>query len=214
VNANTSAHSEQVQASAPAAAAAAAAATATPGDAKPLWRSLIEIAIALGIVVVLANMVFASVEIRDDSMSPTLRPGQRVLVSRLPYLLAPPQRGDIVIVRNRIDPSAWETRRVIGGPGDRLDIKGAQVSVNGQPLKEPYQPENLERVGVNPLTTGQYQLVEDQYFLMNDNRADLDDSRSYGASSADDIVGRAWLVMWPLENVAAVQHARPAPREP
>lgn len=210
VNAHTSVNSEQAQSSAPVAAAAAAAQAA----AKPLWRSLIEIAIALGIVVVLANMVLASVEIRDDSMSPTLRPGQRVLVSRLPYLLAPPQRGDIVVVRNRIDPSAWETRRVIGGPGDRLDIKGAQVSVNGQPLNEPYQPENLERLGVNPLTTGQYQLVEDQFFLMNDNRADLDDSRSYGVSSADDIVGRAWLVMWPLENIAAVQHARPVLREP
>jgi signal peptidase I len=202
VNANTRVNSEQ------AAASVAAAAATQAVRPKPLWRSLIEVAIAVGIVVVLANLVFASVEIKDDSMSPTLRPGQRVLVSRLPYLLAPPQRGDIVIVRNRIDPSTWETRRVIGGPGDRLDIKGAQVSVNGQPLSEPYQPENVERVSVNPLTTGQYQLVEDQYFLMNDNRADLDDSRSYGASSADDIVGRAWLVMWPLENVAAVNHAR------
>jgi signal peptidase I len=207
VNANTRVNTGQATAFAATAAATQAA------THKPLWRSLIEVAIAVCIVVVLANLVFASVEIKDDSMSPTLRPGQRVLVSRLPYLLAPPQRGDIVIVRNRIDPSAWETRRVIGGPGDRLDIKGAQVSVNGQPLREPYQPENLERVSVNPLTTGQYQLVEDQIFLMNDNRADLDDSRSYGASSADDIVGRAWLVMWPLENVAAVNHARAASRE-
>lgn len=167
----------------------------------------------MGIVALLINIVFASVEIRDDSMNPTLRRGQRLLVSRLPYQFASPQRGDIVIVRNRIDPSQWETRRVIGAPGDRLDIKGAQVSVNGRPLNEPYQPENQDSVSVNPLTTGQYQLVEDQYFLMNDNRADLDDSRSYGVASSDDFIGRAWLVMWPLENIATINHARPLPRE-
>jgi signal peptidase I len=197
----------------PAAPSTGASAASAP-IAKPLWRSALEVLIALGILVLALNVLFASVEIKDGSMSPTLRQGQRVLVSRLPYLLAPPQRGDIVVVRNRIDPSQWETRRMIGVPGDRLDIKGAQVSIDGRPLNEPYQPENLERVGVNPLTNGQYQLVEDQYFLLNDNRADLDDSRSYGVSSADDIIGRAWLVVWPLESAGVVAHADPLPDEP
>jgi signal peptidase I len=175
---------------------------------KPLWRSLLEILIAAGIVIVVLNALVTTLRVDSDDMSPALRPGQRVLVSRIPYLLTPPQRGDIIVVRNRIDPSKYEARRVIGVPGDQLNVQGVQVSLGGQPLREPYLPEGQDRLGVTPLATGQYQVPDNRYFVLNDNRTALTDSRSFGMVAPDEIVGRAWLVFWPLENISPVPHAR------
>lgn len=175
---------------------------------KPLWRSLIEVALAIVMVIVLFNALALTLQVENDDMSPTLQSGQRVLVSRIPYRLTAPERGDIVIVRSRIDPTQLSARRVIGVPGDRLNIKGAQVAVDGQPLNEPYLPEGQERISVGPLTTGQYQVPDNRFFVLNDNRAVLEDSRTYGMIAPDEIVGRAWLVFWPPERIAPIQHAR------
>ncbi len=181
---------------------------------KPSWRSLLEILIAAGIVVLLYSFFFTSVEVKDERMTPTLRADQRVLVSRLPYRLTTPRRGDIVAVRNRVDPSRIELRRVIGLPGDVLDIRGVQVSVNGLLLREPYLLEGRERLNLDAMTVGRYRLGQDDYFLLNDNRANLSDSRSFGAFSREQIVGRAWLVYWPPQNFAAVAHTQPTRGEP
>lgn len=181
---------------------------------KPLWRSLLEILIAAGIVALLYNFFFASAEVTDERMTPTLRAGQRVLISRLPYRLTAPQRGDVVAVRSRIDPSRIELHRVIGLPGDALDIRGAQVSVNGLPLREPYLLEGRERLNLGTTTVGRYRLGQDDYFLLNDNRANLSDSRSFGVFSRDQILGRVWLIYWPPQNIAVVAHTQPARGEP
>lgn len=179
----------------------------------PLWRSLLELLIAAGIVFLLFNFFFASTQVRDEGMAPTLRAGQQVLVSRLPYRLTTPQRGDIVAVSSRVEPSRIELHRVVGVPGDMLDVRGAQVTVNGLPLREPYL-EGRERLNLGATTVGRYRLGEDDYFLLNDNRANLGDSRSFGMFSRDQIVGRAWLIYWPPQNIAAVVHARPMAAQP
>jgi signal peptidase I len=176
---------------------------------KPLWRTLLELLLVAGILIAAFNFFFTTAEVVDDSMSPLLRPGQRVLVSRIPFTLTSPARGDVVVVRSRIDPTRSSTFRVVGLPGDLLNIKGAQVTLNNQPLREPYLPEALERLGVTSLNVGQYRVPERNYFLMNDNRFDLNDSRSFGMARSDDIMGRAWLVFWPPENIAVVRHERP-----
>jgi signal peptidase I len=175
----------------------------------PLWRALLELALVAGILIAGFNSVFSGVELGNDGMIPTLKPGQHLLVSRIPYLLTAPARGDIVVVRDRIDPSRAAAMRVIGLPGDVLNIKGAQVTLNNQPLREPYLPESLDRLGVSATNVGQYRVPEGNYFLMNDNRFNLDDSRSAGMASADDIIGRAWLAYWPPESIAVIHHERP-----
>ncbi len=177
---------------------------------KPLWRSLLEVLVAIGVVVLLYGFFFASTGVEDDRMSPTLRAGQRVLVSRLPYRLSTPRRGDVVAVRSRIDPSRVELHRVVGLPGDMLSVRGAQVSVGGLPLQEPYVLESHERLSLGVMTVGQYRIGQDDYFLLNDNRADPRDSRSFGMFSRDQIIGRAWLIYWPPQSIAAVVHAQPA----
>ena len=186
----------------------------TAPRSKPLWRSLLEILVALGMVVLAYNFFFASVGIEGESMSPTLRAGQRVLVSRLPYRLTSPRRGDVVAVRSRIDPSRLELHRVIGLPGDAIAIRGAQVSVGGLPLQEPYLLESQERLNLGATTVGQYRIGQDSYFLLNDNRADLGDSRAYGPFSREQIVGRVWLIYWPPQSIATVAHSPPVRSQP
>ncbi|BCX04726.1 MAG: signal peptidase I [Candidatus Roseilinea sp.] len=204
-----------MQLSTPARAAAAGEGVATTGPrGTPLWRSLLEILIVAGIVVSLYTFFFASTEVTDEGMNPTLRAGQRVLISRLPYHLTAPRRGDVVAVRSRIDPSRVELHRVVGLPGDALDIRGAQVSVNGLPLREPYLLEGRERLNLGATTVGRYRLGQDDYFLLNDNRANLGDSRSFGVFSRDQIVGRVWLIYWPPQNISAVAHTQPTRGEP
>lgn len=180
---------------------------------QPLWRSLLEILIALGIIVALYGFLFTSVNVAANDMSPTLRAGQRVLISRLPYRLTSPQRGDIVAVRSRIDPSQVQLYRVIGVPGDVLNIRGAQVAINALPLREPYLAESQGALSVGATTVGQYRIGQDNYFILNDNRFDLNDSRSFGTISRNEIIGRAWLVYWPLQDLAAVPHLRPHSEE-
>lgn len=175
----------------------------------PLWRALLELLLVAAILIAVFNVFFASIELSDDSMSPLLKPGQRVLASRVPYLLTTPARGDIVVVRSRIDPARASAFRVLGLPGDVLNIKGAQVTLNNQPLREPYLPESLDRLGVSATNIGQYRVPEGNYFLLNDNRFDMNDSRSFGMARADDIIGRAWFAYWPPESIAVIHHERP-----
>jgi signal peptidase I len=176
---------------------------------KPLWRNLIEIALALTIVAGVFAFFFAGLTIDGDSMNPTLASGQRALFSRLPYQLTAPQRGDVVMVRDRVNPRLAKVYRVIGVPGDKLDVKGGQILLNGQPLVEPYVDPSQSVLSVSPTVTGRYQLSKDQYFVLNDNRLDTDDSRSFGSISSRDFIGRAWLVYWPLDSVAFIKHQPP-----
>lgn len=176
----------------------------------PLWRAILELVLVAGILLAGFNFFFASIELTDDSMIPSLKPGQRLLVSRIPYLLTIPARGDIVVVRSRIDPTRSSAFRVVGVPGDVLNIKGAQVTLNNQPLREPYLPESLDRLGVSATNVGQYRVPEGNYFLLNDNRFNLNDSRSFGMARAGDIIGRAWFAYWPPESIAIIRHERPA----
>jgi len=182
---------------------------AQAGHAKPLWRSIVETLIAIGMLLFLAQALFSTTVITGEAMSPTLRTGQSLLVSRVPYVLNAPARGDVVVVRNRIDPSILLAMRVVGLPGDRVNVKGAQISINDQPLREPYLAESSERLSVGTTTVGQYRVGQDEYFLVNDNRVDIANSRSSGMFTRDDLYGRAWLVYWPIESIKAVAHIRP-----
>lgn len=175
----------------------------------PLWRVLLELVLVAGILLAAFNFFFSGIELSDDGMMPTLKPGQRLLVSRTPFLLTTPARGDIVVVRDRIDPSRASAYRVLGLPGDVLNIKGAQVTLNNQPLREPYLPESLDRLSVSATNVGQYRVPEGSYFLMNDNRFNLNDSRSFGMAHASDLIGRAWLALWPPESIAIIHHEKP-----
>lgn len=180
---------------------------------RPFWRSAAEIAVALLIVVFLANILTVSAEQTGSSMAGTLLAGQSVLASRATYMLFPPERGDVVVMRDPLNADGTLIRRVIGLPGERIELRGRQVLINGQPLNEDYIG-SLMTVSDNLTTTIQLQLKRTEYYVLGDNRLSINDSRSWGPIQSDGILGRAALVYWPPDSIGAITHQRyPSPVE-
>lgn len=126
-------------------------------------------------------------------MEPTLYGHQRLIIEKLSYHIHPPERGDIVVVRvPQFD--KYLIKRVIGLPGETLEIKNGIVYIDGRPLKEPY---------VNGVPRGDYRatvIPEGYVFVMGDNRNNSNDSRAFGPIPIKNIVGHAWMRYWPLDD--------------
>lgn len=132
------------------------------------------------------------------SMEPTLYGHQRLIIEKVSYRFHPPRRGDIVVIH--VDGLGKEMliKRVIGLPGERVEVKDGKVFINGQVLDEPYLDKAMR--GQYPPTV----VPEGYIFVMGDNRNNSNDSRSFGPVSLDDIAGRAWLRYWPISDFGLV----------
>lgn len=173
-------------------------------NARPARRQTVERLIAAGLLALVALFVFAIDRIEDDTMSPTFVRGQSILATKLPFYMRDPQRGEVVILRNSVDTSRF-ARRVVGLPGDSVDIRAVQITVNGSTLFEPYIRADLDATSLNSDTI-KIRLKQDEYLVLNDNRADFNDGRTWGAIQRDQIVGLAWLVFFPVNDMNWVQH--------
>ena len=175
-----------------------------------LVRPAAEIATLLIMLYVVLTFAVDALAIRDDGMRPNLAAGQQVLVNRLAYRLTPPQRGDVVAVRDPNNNGQLIARRVVGLPGEQLEVIGNQVLVNGQTLIEGYlDPTSLQTLlGDRQITRRQFQLGESDYFLMSDKRTVGIDSRDWGAIQPDRIAGRLGIVFWPPDTIALTRHVR------
>jgi signal peptidase I len=183
-----------------------------PGPVEPAaskgrsgWRNAVEwiviIAAALTVALVVKTFLFQAFYIPSESMMPTLKPGDRVLVNKLSYRLHPIHRGDIVVFKRPPgeggDPAIKDLiKRVIGLPGDTIETVNNQVWINGQPLNEPYLV-----AGTATTSLVKHKIAPDEYFVMGDNRTNSKDSRFIGAIPRSLIVGRAFVRVWPLSAV-------------
>ena len=158
-----------------------------PTRSHPLWRSLAEIVVTLLILVGLLNLLTVGAALNGSGMSPGLNDGQHVLASRITYALFAPERGDVIVLSDPLNPDNTLVRRVIGLPGERVELRGQQVLINNQPLTEDYLG-NLLNSGANLSGTMQLVLSPDQYYVLGDNRLSMNDSRSWGAVAATSIL--------------------------
>jgi signal peptidase I len=177
---------------------------AAPGSSRGRsgWRNAIEwvviIAAALAVAVVVKTFLFQAFYIPSESMEPTLKPGDRVLVNKLSYKVHPIHRGDIVVFKRppaeTSDPAIKDLiKRVIGLPGDTIESIDNKVYINGKPLNEPY----LEP-GTPTASLIKHVIAPGEYFVMGDNRTNSKDSRFIGAIPGSLIVGRAFVRVWPF----------------
>ena len=149
-------------------------------------------AISLFIAVFLAlHFSIQNFRIDGASMSPTLEDEQHVLISRLSN--ASPGYGDVIAFSYPLDPTRDFMKRVIGVPGDSIEVNRGQVIRNGMPLAEPYV------VNEDKLTISPVKVPEGSYFVLGDNRPASSDSRSWGFVHEEHIIGRAWLSYWPWD---------------
>lgn len=131
-------------------------------------------------------------------MEPNFHDGEFLLVNKIVYMLHAPERGDVVVLRYPPVPSRDFIKRVIGLPGDRVEIINGRVHINGEMLSEPY-PLNEGSYTYGPVTVG-----SDEYFVLGDNRNNSSDSHSWGMLPAKNIVGKAWFAYWPPQLIGAV----------
>ncbi len=166
------------------------------------FRFLVDVLETLVLSVVLfvgINAVSARIRVDGESMVPTLASGEYVIVSRLSYRLGTPQRGDIIVFHFPRDPKEEYIKRVIGLPGDTVEVKNGQVYINGNLLNENY-------IDVKMDYTGSWRVPAGQLFVLGDNRNNSSDSHDWGTVPMDYVVGKAVLVYWPPLDWGLVGH--------
>jgi signal peptidase I len=179
--------------------------------AKPAWASALEWGLllfaALAIAVLIKTFLFQAFYIPSDSMVPTLKTNDRVIVNKLSYHLHAVHRGDIVVFTTPkgadgkpIDPTIKDlVKRVIGLPGETVSEKDGHVLINGKAINESYLPSgtvsDCTQFVAHCFPSGP--LPADHYWVMGDNRGGSRDSRSFGSIKKSEIVGRVFLRIWP-----------------
>ena len=143
-------------------------------------------------------------------MAPAFRSGERLLVSRLTYLLQKPERRDAVVMRDPRDTRQIYLKRLIALPGEEVRIVDASLYIDEAHLEEPYVHDQPASLGLGEWT---WHLGPEEYFVMGDNRAHSTDSRHFGPIDRKLLVGKAWFRYWPLHpfkgNVSPQEPAEP-----
>ena len=177
---------------------------------KPLWREYGEaLIVALILAMVIRTFVVQAFKIPSESMVKTLLVGDHLLASKFSYGIkipfthsyvykgSDPVKGDIIIFEYPNDPSVDYIKRIIGAPGDTIEVRNKQLFRNGEPVKEGYihftEPDRIQPVRDN---FGPVTVPADKYFVMGDNRDNSMDSRFWGFVDRSAIRAKAWRIYW------------------
>ncbi|MGA1862412.1 signal peptidase I [Deferribacter thermophilus] len=156
--------------------------------------------VAFVIAMVIRAFVLQAYKIPSGSMLNTLLIGDHILVNKLAYKFGKPKRGDIIVFEWPVEPDKDFIKRVIGLPGDKVQIINKQVYINDKLLNEPYvlfQSNFVLPANFTPRDNTENFIVPDgYYFVMGDNRDTSYDSRYWGFVSEDKIKGKAWIIYW------------------
>ena len=193
-------------------------------------RELVETLVLTLLIFFAVRTVVQSFRVDGPSMQPTLHTNQLVMVNKAVYWRAdsgslpavaatsersgfgdefyfhPPNRGDVIVFRAPLDPTRDYIKRVIGLPGDLIEIRDGKVFVNGKQGPETYISPNVF-TETNGVTGNRMRVPEDSLFVLGDNRPQSSDSRDWGVVPLDNVVGKAMLVYWPLDEIGGLPQA-------
>ncbi|MGC9348324.1 MAG: signal peptidase I [Anaerolineae bacterium] len=163
-------------------------------------RDIIETLALAALIFVLVNTLTGRYEVQSISMEPTLHEGQYLIVSKVAYWVGSPQRGDIVV----LDPPQGRStipyiKRVVGMPGEHVEIRDGRVWINGIALNEPY-------VSGPALYEENRTLAPNEYLVLGDNRNNSSDSHVWGALPEDRIIGKTIFRYWPPDKWGVIPH--------
>ncbi|HHW08004.1 MAG TPA: signal peptidase I [Clostridia bacterium] len=164
------------------------------------WDWIETIAIAVILALVIRTFLFQPFYIPSGSMEPTLQVGDKIIVNKLTSRFKDPERGQIVVFKFPYDPSQDFVKRIIGLPGETVEIRDSRVFINGQALAEDYLPEGLVYPDFPPVT-----VPANSYFVLGDNRNNSQDSRVWGPLPRDLLIGNVLAIYWPLERIGTVK---------
>ena len=174
-----------------------------------IWKEIVEWIWIFVIVAVVSFFIVTFVGIRTrvdgKSMMPTLHNGDNLLVDKLTYRFRDPERYEIVVFPYKHEENVYYIKRIIGLPGETVQVLDGSVYIDGEKLEKDYGAELMEDPGIaaEPIELG-----EGEYFVLGDNRNHSSDSRmaSVGVLKREDLVGRAWVRIWPLDQIGVVAH--------
>lgn len=184
-----------------------------------LAREITEAVLLALVVLLVLQTTVRNFKVEGSSMSPTLEGGQYLVVDQASffkidkerlsrivpfwkeseaepeYAFDPPGRGEIIVFNYPLDPGKDFVKRVVGLPGETVEVRGGIVYVDGEALPEPYLKRKDES------NARKVALGESEYYVIGDNRRNSNDSRAWGPVNEEQIVGRVWLVYWPWDDI-------------
>lgn len=180
----------------------------------PLQRELREV---LGWVVYVLIIVCATylivtyvgqrTKVSGGSMQPTLQDNDNLIVDKISYRFRDPKRFEIIVFPYKYQENTYYIKRIIGLPGETVQIIDGYVYINGEILEEPYEVDVIDD-GKYGIAAEPIELGPDEYFVLGDNRNGSADSREahVGLIHEDEFIGRAWVRIWPLKSIGVVSH--------
>ncbi|WMJ88290.1 signal peptidase I [Anaerocolumna sp. MB42-C2] len=156
-----------------------------------IW--IIEIVIVVSIAYTIVNYALEKTTMLGESMETTLKDQDKIIINKFAYKIAKPKRFDVIVFKQtNKEHSYFNIKRIIGLPGEKIQIENGHIRINGEILSEPFITEPIKNSG---LAAEEIKLDDNEYFVLGDNRNNSEDSRFANISNIlfDDIVGKAWI---------------------
>jgi signal peptidase I len=159
-----------------------------------------DLLIAIGLALVIIVFLYQPVKVEGTSMAPLLSDQERIFINKFVYHFEPIERGDVVVFWYPLDRSKSFIKRVVGLPGEKVEIRQGIVYVNGHAISEPYVPPQYEDIS----DFGPIRVPRNSYFVMGDHRISSNDSRVFGPVASKYIYGRAVFAYWPMDHFGSL----------
>ena len=172
---------------------------------KEMMSWIFYIAVVVGLTYLIITYVGVRTRVSGESMMPTLKSGDQLIVDKLSYHFKEPKRYEVIVFPYKYEENTYFIKRIIGLPGETVQIKDGYVYIDGEMLDEKFGAEVMQEAGIasEPITLG-----EEEYFVLGDNRNHSSDSRvpNVGVLKREDLMGRAWVRIWPLNSLGVILH--------
>lgn len=171
-----------------------------------IWETVKIVTISLAIIVPIRYYLVQPFFVKGASMEQSFHDGDYLLIDEISYRFHEPRRGDVIVFRYPENPSQFYIKRIIGLPGETVEVKNDQVKIYNAEFKTGFIPEEYYLSdGQETFGNNMTQLKDDEYFVMGDNRLQSSDSRRWGPVAQKFITGRAFIRLWPVTKITKVE---------
>jgi signal peptidase I len=159
-----------------------------------------DLAVALGLAIVVMIFLYQPVKVEGTSMNPLLSDQERIFINKFIYRFEPIERGDVVVFWYPLDRSKSFIKRVVGLPGEKIEIRDGHLYINGEELADQYVPAGY----IDGSNYGPRRIPQGDYFVMGDHRDSSNDSRVFGPVPRSYIYGKAVFAYWPVDHFGSL----------